>query len=105
MHEMHRIIPCISWFYSTSKAEVSMNFLVLYHEQLPRYKTTKFGGIIPCFFSPCTHGDYWTKRHSGMAITRTFASPNLYEGFSQEWQYGREFSSDVFIRNKKIGFA
>ena len=22
MHEMHRIIPCISWFYPTSKTEV-----------------------------------------------------------------------------------
>ena len=32
----------------------TMNFLVLYHEQLPWY-TTKFRGTIPCFFSPCTN--------------------------------------------------
>ena len=28
----------------------TMNFFVLYYEQLPLYKTTKFRGIIPCFF-------------------------------------------------------
>ena len=51
MHEMHRIIPCISWFYPMSLSYNTMNFFVLYHyEELPWYRTTNSRVIIPCFF-------------------------------------------------------
>ena len=50
----------------------TMIFLALYHAsimQLPWYNTTKFRGITPCFFSPCTNRTKWKLKNDPKLLT------------------------------------